>query len=194
MEEKIDRRIKKTKSLLKHGLAQMMLEKNINEISVKELVELADINRSTFYLHYSDIFALMESVEAEVLKEIRMIIEAHPIGVDENTFFFMEDIFQVFEDNKDICKALLGENGDANFIRKIEEIVKENAMKQLEILFPELKSDLNYAFSFCMSGCVGMITQWLFEDGKEDPKHMSKLMFSMTMRALNISKYDNLLV
>lgn len=194
MEEKIDRRIRKTKKQLKQGLAQLMLQKNINEISVKELVELVDINRSTFYLHYSDIYSLMEAVEDELLEEIREITETHPIGVEENTFIFMEDIFQVFEDNKELCKALMGENGDANFIRRIEEIIKENAMKQLEKLFPELKDVLRYAFSFCMSGCVGIISQWLFENGQEEPKHMSKLMFTMTIRALGINKYENLLM
>ena len=194
MAEKIDRRIRKTKKQLKQGLAKLMIQKSINEISVKELVELVDINRSTFYLHYSDIYSLMEEVEGDVMEEIREIIKTHPMGVEDNTFLFMEDIFQVFEDNKDVCKALMGKNGDGNFIRKIEDIVKENAMKQLEILFPELKADLDYAFSFCMSGCMGIISHWLFNNGQEEPKHMSKLMFSMTMRALNINKYEELLM
>lgn len=194
MAEKVDRRIRKTKTQLKQGLAQLMLQKSINEISVKELVELVDINRSTFYLHYSDIYSLLEEVEDEMVGEITSIIDEHPIGIEENTFIFMEDILQVFEDNKEVCKALMGENGDGNFIRRIGEIIKENAMKQLEVQFPDIKEDLNYAFAFCLSGCVGIMKQWLFENRKESPKHMAKLMFTMIIRALGINKYENLLM
>ena len=55
MQKKVDRRVRKTKSQLRKGLARLLQEKSIGEITVKELVEEVDINRSTFYLHYSDI-------------------------------------------------------------------------------------------------------------------------------------------
>lgn len=57
-----DRRIRKTKTALKNGLIELMLEKNINDISVRELTEKVDLNRGTFYLHYKDIFDLLEKI------------------------------------------------------------------------------------------------------------------------------------
>ena len=56
MAEKTDRRIRKTRAQLRKGLAELMQEKSVSEITVKELVERVDINRSTFYLHYTDIY------------------------------------------------------------------------------------------------------------------------------------------
>ena len=194
MAEKVDRRIRKTKTQLKNGLAKLMAEKSINEISVKELVELVDINRSTFYLHYSDIYNLLEEIEEEMLSEIKQSIEQHPRGVGYNTFTYLEDIYLALENNKDICKALLGDNGDASFIFKMKEIVQENSMKQLELLFPDIKEDLKYTFSFCLSGCMGIVNQWLFENGSESPQHMAKLTFSMLIHALGIDgKYEKIL-
>lgn len=194
MAEKVDRRIRKTKSQLKSGLAKLMMEKSINEISVKELVETVDINRSTFYLHYSDIYHLLDEIEEELLAEIQQAIDLHPMGVENNTFTFMEDIYQVLEKNKEICKALMGENGDATFIFKMKVIFRENAMKQLELLFPHIKDDLRYTFSFCLSGCMGIVNQWLFENGTESPQHMARLTFSMLMHALGINnKYEKIL-
>ena len=58
MAEKVDRRVRKTKAQLRAGLARLMQKKSIKEITVKELVDEVDINRSTFYLHYSDIYNL----------------------------------------------------------------------------------------------------------------------------------------
>ena len=58
-----DRRVRKTKTQLKAGLAGLLKEKGINEITVTELTEQVDINRSTFYLHYRDIYDMMEKIE-----------------------------------------------------------------------------------------------------------------------------------
>ena len=55
-EATVDRRVRKTKKLLLDGLTQLMQTKDVSEISVKELSDLVDINRGTFYLHYRDIF------------------------------------------------------------------------------------------------------------------------------------------
>ena len=70
MAEKVDRRVRKTKAQLRAGLARLMQKKSIKEITVKELVEEVDINRSTFYLHYTDIYQMLESIEAELMEEI----------------------------------------------------------------------------------------------------------------------------
>ena len=78
MKEKTDRRIRKTKAQLRAGLAKLMQEKSIKEITVKELVEEVDINRSTFYLHYTDIFNMLSTIEEELLEEIRQTIQNHP--------------------------------------------------------------------------------------------------------------------
>ena len=74
MAEKVDRRVRKTKAQLRAGLARLMQKKSIKEITVKELVEEVDINRSTFYLHYTDIYQMLESIEAELLIIRRVLI------------------------------------------------------------------------------------------------------------------------
>lgn len=75
----MDRRVRKTKSQLRAGLAQLMREKSIREITVKELVDKVDINRSTFYLHYSDIPGMLKEIEDEILEEMGRVIQEHPI-------------------------------------------------------------------------------------------------------------------
>ena len=63
MQKKTDRRVRKTKTQLRNGLAMLMKEKSVGEITVKELVDQVDINRSTFYLHYPDISGLLYEIE-----------------------------------------------------------------------------------------------------------------------------------
>lgn len=76
---KTDRRILRTRALLRQGLAELMQEKNAGDITVKELVAHANVNRSTFYLHYTDIDQMLASIEAELLERIEASVQAHPI-------------------------------------------------------------------------------------------------------------------
>ena len=59
---KKDRRIEKTEYVLVNSLAALMHSKNIKDISVKELCEYANVNRGTFYLHYNDIYDMLDTI------------------------------------------------------------------------------------------------------------------------------------
>ena len=84
---KTDRRILRTRALLRQGLAELMQEKNAGDITVKELVAHANVNRSTFYLHYTDIDQMLASVEAELLARIEASVQAHPIDPHQAQIF-----------------------------------------------------------------------------------------------------------
>ena len=57
-----------------------MEQKSVKEVTVKELTDLVNINRSTFYLHYTDIYHMLESIENELFEEILHTIHAHPVS------------------------------------------------------------------------------------------------------------------
>ena len=63
---KTDARVKYTKMVLKKALLELMQHKPVNKITVKEICERAELNRATFYAHYSDCFDLLESIEEEL--------------------------------------------------------------------------------------------------------------------------------
>ena len=87
MQKKTDRRVRKTKSQLKTGLAQLMREKSIREITVKELVDAVDINRSTFYLHYTDIYQMLQKIEEDAMQNITEVMKKYPIDPDNSDLF-----------------------------------------------------------------------------------------------------------
>lgn len=188
--EKTDRRVRKTKAQLRSGLATLMQTKSINEITVKELVDLVDINRSTFYLHYTDIYNMLEQIENNIFEEVRRAIDTHPIGITKNTFPFIADIFSILLENKEVCSALIGPNGDISFIHTIEAIICENSIKALEPMFPNAIDDLKYSFSFCLSGCVGLVKTWLLKNNNESPEHMAELTYNMVTNAMKTFYHD----
>lgn len=177
MTGKVDRRVRKTKAQLREGLAHLMLEKSIKEITVKELVDKVDINRSTFYLHYADIYQMLQQIEEEALENITHILENCPVDFsnNESTLEFVTKFFAILDSDKDLCRALLGPHGDMAFVEQIENLLAGTFLKHLPGTFPKNDSNLKYAYAFILNGCVGLIKTWLSQPVQESPAHMAEL-------------------
>ena len=185
MGEKIDRRIRKTKAQLRAGLTKLMKQKSVKEITVKELVDEVDINRSTFYLHYTDINQMLDTLEEDLLNQIMDIIHTHPLNpLQETNFYFIQDIFTILAENADLCSALLGPNGDIAFVHQIEQIISDQYMKMFQSSSISNRMNLPYYYSFCLTGCVGIIKTWLKDGAKESPEEMAKLTFNLIQNAM----------
>ena len=84
MEKKQARRVRKSKDSLKNSLIELMQSKSVNNITVKELVIKADLNRSTFYNYYCDIPDMLKKLEEELYTEFLYTIERHIYKCDKN--------------------------------------------------------------------------------------------------------------
>ena len=187
----MDRRVRKTKSQLRAGLAQLMREKSIREITVKELVDKVDINRSTFYLHYSDIPGMLKEIEDEILEEMGRAIQEHPIEEGEKSiYFFMQDMFRVLAANREIGCALVGPHGDIAFVRRIENFLEQYSRHVRGDMLPEQLAEMKYFYSFCWNGCLGFVKTWLEEGEDKSPEDAAKLMFQMVTSSMR-SFFDN---
>lgn len=182
MAEKPDRRIRKTKAALRHGLAVLTQKKSIKEITVKELVEEVDINRSTFYLHYTDIYSMVSELENELLAQFRHAIDLYPPTSSEDEMCrFFEHIYNILADNREICIALVGENGDISFIRQVENFVADRIKKIFESGMVKNIYDTKYVFDFCISGGMGLFKHWLSDENALEPAHMARLTTDMVV-------------
>jgi AcrR family transcriptional regulator len=188
-DEKIDRRIRKTKKALLQSLIELISKKKLSSITVKELTDLADVNRSTFYLYYRDIFDMVEQIEDEMFGEFNKIFEKlrkeSNIYTKEMTTYnslvsFFTHMFEYVKDNASMIKILLGPDGDPSFIDKFK-----NAILQTEPPFNESvpKVKIHYLRPFIISGCVGVIQQWVMDDLKVSPKEMAVIVAEMITKS-----------
>lgn len=185
--KKTDRRIRKTKTALREGFARLIAKKSIKEITVKELVEEVDINRSTFYLHYTDINNMLKEIEDELVTEFERVIELHrPSKGREETLSFFYEIYDILKKNKSICLALISENGDILFQNRIENLIAKESRNYIEENFSENNQDFTYVFNFCASGCIGLFKKWLNEDGEESVKHMAEITTKMVLNTIGM--------
>lgn len=178
--EKLDRRVRKTRALLQKGLIQLMGEKDIKDISVKELSDLADINRGTFYLHYNDIYDMLGKIEDELFVEFNEILDRNftEVTVAHSPGPALLEIFTFLEHNKDLARVMIGPHGDLAFVNRLKELVKE----RLEHLFEKEETmfrNFEYYYSFIVSGCIGVIETWLDSAAPRQPEEMAALCSTM---------------
>ncbi len=172
-EEKNDRRIRKTKKTLIEALTKLMAEKKTNRITVKELTQLADVNRSTFYIYYRDVFDMVEKVETEMLNDFtRAFYKCFTSTTNYHDLLsFFTYLFEFVQANAEICKILLGPDGEYSFLEKLKNMIQSQSCLGNDVLSVKLK----YYEPFIVSGCIGVIQQWLDDDMKESPEEMASM-------------------
>lgn len=184
-EPKTDRRILRTRALLRQSLAELMQEKSAGDITVKELVAKANVNRSTFYLHYTDIDQMLTSIEDELLTRIEASVQAHPIDPRQAQIFpLVGDLFALMAENRELCAALLGPHGDMSFLLRIEGILSRYSLQVLADAYPDHRADLDNGYAFCLSGCVGLIKNWLNAENPAPPEVMAQRTYHLIHNAM----------
>ena len=185
---KIDRRVRRTKAILLQSLISLMSEKKINKITVKELTDLADVNRSTFYLYYQDLFDMLEKVEMELFDDFRGNYEAflHESRTYDTFLNFFEYVFHFAEENADLFKILLGPNGDYSFVEKFKNAII-NAQPKVGLEQTEIEMHLFRAF--IVSVFIGVIQKWLEEEKKTSAVEMSQIMLKLIFKGLKSDEW-----
>lgn len=172
----MDRRVRKTRALLQKGFIELLQEKDISDISVKELSDLVDINRGTFYLHYSDIYDMLHKIEEELFIEFKEILDRNLM---ENSSVqqpdaVMLDFFVFLEKNREIAKVMTGPHGDLAFVNHLKALVRERLMHLRE--FTGISEEhFIYHYSFIVSGCIGIIEAWLNSSAPPAPEEIAAL-------------------
>ncbi|MGI6169352.1 MAG: TetR/AcrR family transcriptional regulator [Christensenellales bacterium] len=173
--QKSDRRIRKTQALLRKNLTQLLKEKELKNISVSELTQRADINRSTFYLHYKDIYDLFEQIENEAMEGFMGIITKYRHqGLMPLTPIMLE-LFQYISSNADIFIAILN-NKESTFLEKVLETNRPKNKKEWEVLLPTGKEEYyEYYYVFFTSGCIELIRCWFNNGMRESARQIAEL-------------------
>jgi len=117
-----DRRIRKTKKALYGALIELLKEKEIRNISIQELCDLADTHRSTFYYHYQDIYALYEEMEGKILEEFSAMVSK---SVTHDYTRVYADVIGHVSENREVWSLLFSGHGSPNFRDKVSAILEE---------------------------------------------------------------------
>ncbi len=163
----MDRRVRKTKEILKTSLISLMKDKDYRSITVTDLTEKADINRGTFYLHYMDIYELLAEIEASIVNELLNIslkYDCSKVGY-VNTLY---EVIDYVEKEKEFFKVIFSPNGDISFIERIKPRLLDVF---ISASFPKSiigydKQFIHHFAIFIVSGGIGIFQEWIKNDCK----------------------------
>lgn len=184
--EKTDRRVKLTKQLIKESLVELMQECPISRISVKMLCETADINRSTFYAHYSDTYDLLRQIQHEVISELSEYISRSAFSEQSKlTVQAMSQILEYARENSKLLKVLLSENGDFTFQKDIMLLAQQKTINELRTMQNIEKRTSEYLQLFVITGALSVVEKWLKDGMKESTQEMAELCSTLLYNGLS---------
>ena len=175
--EKEDRRVRRTKKLLKQGLSELMREKDFKDISIKDITDRMDLNRGTFYLHYTDIYDLLEKIEMDELNDFQSMIDDYiPKASPKSLMPILEPLADYIVDNNDICKILFENQASQDFTLKFKKLIIHNGNTIIKERLKEIDPELvEYYFDFITYGIIGMLKKWLSSENPINKKTLVTL-------------------
>lgn len=146
----MDIRIEKTEKAIRNAFWELRAHKALEKITVKELCELAYINKSTFYAHYADIYALSNTLEEETISSIMESILPNNDYHIGNVEVFTRNLCIAFYSHRSLILVLFSGGEQNNLGNRIEKAVKEMIYRK----YPAFEYDLekNIMLSFCVQG------------------------------------------
>lgn len=124
--KKEDRRVKKTEKALAEALSKLLVDKKIQNITIRELTETADLHRSTFYTHYTDIYDLYEKLENSFFQDLDEIISYDTTHSYEDLYAQLIDYVYT---NTFVYKLFVINHGDIQFQKRLNNLIEENYLK-----------------------------------------------------------------
>ncbi|MCI5744928.1 MAG: TetR family transcriptional regulator [Erysipelotrichaceae bacterium] len=178
--DKVDKRVEKTRSAIILAFKEMIIEKDFNQLTVKELAQRANINRKTFYLHYQSLDEILFDLTLEVSD---LLFES----LNEKGFFnpdcydiniLVNTIDETINANYDLTKRIVSANSYHFFARNVKDIVKESFINKLKRKVNMDEYLMNMVGEFIASGLAKMLKEWFIKPSKLSSKELSMVVSS----------------
>lgn len=160
-----DRRARRSRKLLKESLLEQMRKKSFSEISVRDVTDGADMNRGTFYLHYSGTAELLKSLEGDLMTELQALIDDHiQETIQKGTVYpVLEPVLDFAVERRETCGVLL--SGSDSFMQALQQLIRKNGAPLVETWFhPRNEALTDYLLSFLTWGFIGLLSEWFAQD------------------------------
>ncbi|NLB50237.1 MAG: TetR/AcrR family transcriptional regulator [Clostridiaceae bacterium] len=198
-----DRRSRRTAIALQQGLVELLLEKSLDDITIKELTTVADVSRTTFYLHYHNINDLFAQMENNVYMQFEQIIHRSMAG-DRGLFHIefddkgtptlpaLKEVFIFIKDNPQLSAVLLN-NPASTFLEKIWSTGHHVLAQRMAELQPDQEADqVEYYYAFALNGTKGIIEHWISTGMKEPVQQVVEITTTFLLRNLGFLSEESI--
>ena len=177
-QEKKDRRTRKTRQLLRDALLALLNEKRYEEISVQDIIERADVARSTFYMHYMDKDDLLTGGQGVFAANLGEQLTAHPRRAEASAFSARVWFYHV-QAQAPILKLIAKDSALDLAMKTLHEIVQRSVEESMRTHFQDGKETavppsviVDY-----VAGSLMVLLKWWFKQGMTHTPEQMEAMF-----------------
>lgn len=175
MATKNNKRTQITKLLLRNSLLELLKTAPINSISIKEICANADLNRSTFYLHYLDQYELLSDIQQEFLDSTLECLQ--DVDNSTSTIGYIEEFLKYIKKENELFKILLCNQSDVDFENKF--ITNSMNLVKIRVVSPFKGEEEQYVITFLVQGCLSILKQWAMNDCSTPIDQLAKLIYTL---------------
>lgn len=174
-----DPRVQRTKRAFEEALLSLLNEEEFDKITVSALAEAANLNRATFYLHYTDKEDLLESYLTKSIEELKRnaIIPQAEFSFDASKPHpLFVRVFEYLENNYKFFKIMLARDEDSPILYSVIDIIESFVDSSNEKMIQRgvgFEVEINLSKTFFTHAFLGSMIWWLKNDMPYSPKHMA---------------------
>lgn len=177
-----------TKADIREAFWRLYATKPIEKITVGEVCELAGYNRGTFYLHFHDLYALLTSIENELLLGMTACVESCMKRLQRDSgklscIAACKDVVLYYERNKTYITVLLGADGDPSFTYRLKDNLKPLWREYVVGEASERSdSEIDLLLEYALAGTLFMISRWLANPGTTSAPQLAHLIYDYSIK------------
>lgn len=160
----------------------------IEKITVGQVCELAGYNRGTFYLHYHDLYEMLELMESALLQGMTDCVEECMKRLKRDSgklscIAACKDVVMYYERNKAYISVLLGQDGDPAFVHRLKDNLKP--LWREYVIGPNAarsESEIDLLLEYTLSGTLFMISRWLANPGSTSARQLAHLVYDFSIK------------
>ena len=177
MEKKADsRRVRMTKKLLKESLIELMKKTPLHSITIKDICDGADINRSTFYRHYETQFDLYDDIIDDISADIEHILVNE--CTEHDICLFLTKVLEYIERNRETFLVVLSDKGSIGMGETFNRITSK-------FLPTESTTELGtYIAQFVAAGMTSVLWTWLNQENRRSAKDLARVIYALMRHGL----------
>lgn len=174
MARKVDRRVQRTRTLLREALLSLVRERGFDALSVQDIIDRADVGRATFYAHFDNkedlLLSGLDGLRA-ALKELQRQAHSRGGSADERLFAFSRELFVHADGHRDVFRAMAGEQSVALVQRAFHKMLVDLVRDDLKAMAERGDTGTTPAeavVQFVGGGIFGLLMWWL--EGRTRPR------------------------
>lgn len=183
--ENQDLRVTRTRKMLREAMITLAIQKGFANITINDIVELAMVNRATFYRHYQDKYDLVESYLDELYTDLNAAPAPPPSPAEPNPR--LVKLFEHIRDHAPFYRAMLGPQGYSGFGERIRRLTEATLRARWEAAEVRTRMPPPLLLNYLSHASYGAMVWWLEEGMSHPPEQVARWLHQLTLAVFQVS-------